>query len=85
MSTCSPSDSSRVIFTNEPEIHNYDSFAELVDHSTLYYYDIDYRPFVVEADDMEDTRCKLEEAIQAMQKRKRTGAIDEEEQGKRKE
>ena len=84
MSTGSPSDSSRVIFTNEPEIHNYDSFAELVDHSTLYYTDNDYRPFVVEAD-MEDTRCKLEEAIQAMQKRKRTGAIDEEEQGKRKE
>lgn len=34
---------------------------------------------------MEDILCKLEEAIQAMQKRKSTGAVDDKKQSKREE
>ena len=83
-SRCNASDSSRVTFDNKPEIHYYESFAEFVDHSMLYYTTTDFRRFEVEAD-MEDTLCKLEEAIQAMQKRKSTGAVDDKKQSKREE
>lgn len=83
-STCKPRRTRRVVFNENPEIQYYDPFTEFIDHSKLYYTSKDYRRFEIEAD-MEETRCKLDEAIRSIQKRKRSGAVDGEENKRREE
>jgi hypothetical protein len=67
-STCKPRRTRRVVFNEKPEIQYYDPFIEFIDHSKLYYTSNDYRRFEIEAD-MEETRCKLDEVIQSIQKK----------------